>query len=188
MHIDISTDFRQARRFLNDLGKRGLEKAAARAINDTLVTVRKEGAQAIKAAHPALKIGAIKREMVLKKASAWDLRGYVRVRGRPLSLKLFNARQVKRGVTARIGRGRQSLVLYRGRKAFIVPGFDNEVFVRQDGQGRKIRKFRGPSMPGVFRAQGPRFRMIVKARFPVAFRSRIQYEIELAKRRAAAGV
>jgi hypothetical protein len=72
--------------------------------------------------------------------------------------------------------------MYQGRKAFIVDKFGGEVFVRRFPNGRQIRRFRGPSMPGVFRAQGEKFKAIGQRRWAQAFTSRMQYEIELAKR------
>jgi hypothetical protein len=186
IHIDIRADVRRAQRFVDEIGERGVRKAASKAINDTLKTLRKEGAIAIRQAHPALKAGDIKREMEMSESTPATLRGYVRVTGRPFSIKLFKATQTKKGVSAKVGKGRQSLIIHHGRRAFFVQAYGDEVFVRKFGQGRQIKRFRGPSMPGIFRARTKELRKIATVRFPKAFASRIQWEIELAKRKAAA--
>ena len=185
MRLDIRADIKDAQRFLR-VTQKGVARAASRAINDSLVTVRAEGARAIKAQHPAMRIGDIKANMAIDRVHPSNLEGQVRTKGRPLSLLLFQARQTKRGVTARIGAGKRQLVNYHGRKGFKVKKYGDEVFVRAYPKGRQIRRFRGPSMPGVFRAQGKRFKEIAQRRWAVTFPNRMKYEIEKAKRQAFA--
>lgn len=186
MQISIRTEFKQALRFYRELGKKAVARGASRAMNDTVVTVRAEGAREINKRHPQLKIGMIKREMRVKKANQYNLRASVEVEGKPTSLLLWGARGVKKhggGVTARIG-GKRQMAFYRGRKAFIVPKYGGEVFVRRHDKGRQIRRFRGPSLPGVFRAQELKFKRIANKRFQRAFKSRMDYEIARAARRS----
>ena len=57
IRIDVRADVKKAQKFFTNLGRDGVQKAAARAINDTLTTVRAEGARLIRQQHPALKIG-----------------------------------------------------------------------------------------------------------------------------------
>ena len=181
MKIDVRADIRSAQKFLK-LTQSGVRKAAARAINDTLITVRKDGAQLIKDAHPALKISDIKRAMDMRRATARNLEGRIGTTGKPLSLKLFGATQTKRGVSARMGAARKGLVFYRGRKAFIIKPYQDEIFVKRENGG--VRRYRGPSLPGVFRAQQKRMLAIIKARWPKTFKSRLDYEIAQASRKA----
>lgn len=188
LHLDISADVKEAERLCKELEQRAVAIAAYRGINDTLTTLRKEGAQEIKKQHPALRSGHIKQNIRLQKAHPNRLSGAIETSGKPLSLKLFGLSvQAKRGlVTARIGTGKRGAVSYHGRKAFIVQRYDGEVFVRKHATGRQIRRYRGPSLPGVFRAQGKKFTAIANQRWPRAFENRLKYQIALAERRAAA--
>ncbi len=180
--IDVRADIKQVQQFYLNLKERAIRRAAARAINDTLVTLRAQGARQIKSDHPAMRVGDIKANMVTYKATPDRLTGSVETKGRPLSALLFGANQTRRGVTARFGKGKRELVIYHGRKGFTVARYGGEVFVRRDPKGRRLRRFRGPSMPGVFRAQTPFFMRLARERWAVTFASRLQYEIELAKR------
>lgn len=183
--VDVRADVSQIRAMYAHLGK-GVDRAAARALNDTVRTLRAEGARAIKRHHRAMKIGQIKREMKIERANPKRLSASVDVTGKPTSLTLFQARQLKRGgVKATIGNTR-SLITFKGRKAFIVPKYGNEVFARRFATGRQMRRLRGPSLPGVFRAREKEFTAIAQDRFPKAFRSRIQFEIAKAEKVAAA--
>lgn len=198
MRLDIRADIRDAQRFLK-VTKGGVRRAASRAINDSLITVRAEGAREIKAKHPALKIGEIKRKMLWQRATARTLTGWVETTGTPLPLEMFSLgggagtrrrlgvrgqvslTRTNRPLTARMGTKRAQ-VQYNGRKGFRVLMYGNEVFVRQHPKGRQIRRFRGPSLPGVFRASSPRFKAIAQRRWAAAFPSRMQFEISRAKR------
>lgn len=202
IELNIKTDIRQAEGFYRNLRGNAVKKAAARAINDTLITLRAEGAREIKLKHPALKIGDIKKAMTIHRANQYSLRGSVDTKGTPQTLLLFapaggegSRRRIgprgqvslvrtKSPITARIGTQRK-VMEYRGRKAFRVLKYGNEIFVRRNATGRQIRRLRGPSLPGVFRAQRDRFQALINARWPVTFRGRMAYEIEQAKRGAA---
>lgn len=182
--INVKADIRQAQKMLRLLNGSAVHKAAARALNDTITTVRAEGAREIKSAHPALKIGDIKRNMTVSKAYTNKLTAKVETKGKPLSLKLYGANMTKRGVTAKLGTKRGP-VKYKGRPAFVVLSFAGEIFVRRNEKGRRIRRFRGPSLPGVFRAQLGKFQAIAAKRWKVAFANRLKYEIAKAEAAAA---
>jgi hypothetical protein len=187
IQLDIRTDISQAERFYSNLRKNAVKKAAARAINDVIVTLRTEGARMIKRDHPALRIGDIKSRMNVKRAFFQNLRGSVNTQGYPLSALLFRptgGRRLKRGVTPvsiMFGKKR-GVVSVDNRKGFRIGKFGNEVFVRRDAKGRQVRRFRGPSMPGVFRAKGPEMLALARTRWATTFANRMRYEIEVAKR------
>lgn len=183
MHISIRTEFRQAERFYRHLGKTAVPKAAARAINKTLQGLRTDGARAIRKAHPGgPKIGEIKQELKLYKANFRQLRGVIYVTGRPMSLLRFGATQLKSGASARFGRNRKGVIRYHGKPAFILASKGGEVFVPRSGGG--IRRFRGPSMPGMFRAQLPEFKRSVRERWPKEMERSMKFEIQRAARAA----
>lgn len=183
VRIDISADLKQVRKLLKELGP-GVDRAAARALNDTITTVRAQGAREIKRKHKALKIGDIKREMKLGRATRQLLSASASTKGRPLSLSLFKPSSKKRsGVTAVIGTKR-ALIGSPGRRAFVILAFGNEYFVRKSVKGRRVKRIRGPSLPGVFRASTEKFTRIAKDKWAIAFPSRLRFEIEKAKTRA----
>jgi hypothetical protein len=184
--LDVRADLRQAEQML-DVTPAAVRRAAARAINDVLITLRADGAREIQKAHPALRIGDIKRALGYDSATAGDLRGNLFTTGRPLSMLLYQVRggrHLKSGGTtplmARLGAGPATTLSYHGRLAFRIAAYGNEVFVRRDAHGRGVRRLRGPSMPGVFRAQSERFKTLALARWKTTFPNRLQYEIERA--------
>ncbi len=184
--LDVRADLSEAERYFS-LAPAAVRRAAARAINDVIRTLRAEGAREIQKAHPALRIGDIKRALAYDNANAGDLRGTLFTTGRPLSMLLFGlkgGRRLKSGsttpLTARLGAGPRTTVQYQGRKAFQIEAFGNEVFVRRNARGRSVRRLRGPSMPGVFRAQAARFTALASERWAVTFANRLKYELDQA--------
>ena len=181
--VDVEVDVKEVRRLWSELGK-GVDRAAARALNDTMTTVISQGARSIKSRHSALKIGDIKRRMVRFRAHANRLTTVVSVTGKPLSLSLFRpSDKRKAGVTAVIGT-RRVLMGVAGRRAFRIPAYGNEYFVRRNVKGRAVKRVRGPSLPGAFRAASKDFERIAIDRWNVAFPSRVRFEIDKAQRRA----
>jgi hypothetical protein len=187
VQISVQADISQAQRLFTNLRKDAVLMAAARAINDTIVTVRAEGARMIKQDHPALKIGDIKANMTTKRAHKYNLRGMVATKGRPMSALLFRPTggKTKRGakpVSIMFGTSR-GVVMVDGRKGFRIPAYGDEVFVRRFPKGRQVRRFRGPSLPGVFRAKGMSMVALAQQRWTKTFASRMQYEIARAATR-----
>lgn len=180
--LDVRADIKEAQALFRHLGP-GVAKAAARALNDSIVTVRAEGARAIKRQHPAMRVGDIKKEMNVKKAYHRHLVASVDTTGKPLSLLSFKARDTRKGVTAQVGRKRHTVEM-QGRKAFFIPKYGGEVFVRRAATGRQIRRVRGVSMPSVFRARSDEFEEIAKKRWAVTFPNRLRFEIAKAEAKA----
>jgi len=168
-----------------ELGE-GVNRAAARALNDTITTVRAVGAREIKKNHRALRIGDIKRSMKLGRATRNLLSARTTTSGKAQPLSRFRPRLFKVGTKATIGNERV-LLGKAGRRVFIIPRYGNEYFIRKSDSGRRVRRFRGPSLPGVFRAQLDRFRAIARDRWAVTFPNRMRFEIEKAQRKARGG-
>lgn len=183
IRLNVKADLKEVRKLFRELGP-GVDRAASRALNDTITTVRAEGAREIKAKHKALRIGDIKREMKLGRATRRLLKASTTTAGRPLPLGMFKPSAKKRaGVTAVIGTQRV-LMGQQGRRAFVIAKFGSEYFVRRFARGRAVKRIRGPSLPGVFRASIDRFRAIAQARWVKTFPNRLRYEIEKAERKA----
>jgi hypothetical protein len=184
--LDVRLDVKDAEQYLSRLERNAARRAAARAINDTLTTLRAEGARLIKASHPALRIGDIKANMIMKRAGYSELRGLLSTTGKPLSALLFKVRGGQRKskglvpVTAQFGIQRTVLGIGT-RAAFRIAKFGDEVFVRRSDNSRRVRRLRGPSLPGVFRAQTVKFQQLARERWAITFPNRLRYEIEAAK-------
>lgn len=185
VRISVEADLVEVRRYFRELGP-GVDRAAARALNDTITTVRAKGARAIKARHKALKIGDIKREMNVSRARPGHLTAAVSVHGRPLPLRFFRAKQLKSGTKATIGQNRILLGI-AGRRVFQIASKGGDFFIRRKGGGRRIRRYRGPSLPGAFRAQEGEFREIAIDRWRVTFPNRLRFELDKAIRAAQRG-
>lgn len=181
--LNVRTNVRQVQKLFRELGA-GVDRAAARALNDTITTVRAEGAREIKRKHKALRIGDIKREMKLGRATRLLLSASASTKGKPLPLGLFRpSSKRKAGVTAVIG-SKRVLMGQAGRRAFVIPAYGNEHFVRKAAKGRGVKRIRGPSLPGVFRASIDKFQRIAQAKWAKAFQSRMKFEIAKAEAKA----
>lgn len=181
--FDVRGDFREVKRMFKELGP-AIDRAASRALNDTITTVRAQGAREIKLRHKALKIGDIKREMKMGRANPRNLSASTSTSGKPLSLSRFSPSSKKRtGVTAVIG-NRRVLMGGPGRRAFVIPAYGNEYFVRRSAKGRGVKKIRGPSLPGIFRASSDKFKRIAKDRWNTAFPNRLRFELDKAAARS----
>lgn len=181
--LDVRSDLREVEKLFKYLGP-GVAKAASRALNDTITTVRAEGAREIKRKHKALKIGDIKREMKLGRATRQLLSAGTSTTGKPLPLQHFAPSSKKRaGVTAVMGLQRV-LMGQAGRRVFQVNAYGNQYFIRRQNKGRSIKRIRGPSLPGVFRANLDKFRTIAQTRWATTFPNRLRYEIEKAEAKA----
>jgi len=177
--LDIKTDLKEAQRYLRELGP-GVDRAAARAINDVLTTLGMKGRQAMKKENRALKIGDIKANMKTTKANRLHLGGSIEVSGKPLSLLLFKPKQFKLGTKAIMGNV-NTLLGSEGRRVFHIPDFGGEYFIRKAAGGRSVRRFRGVSLPGAFRAREDEFMLIARTRWETTFPNRLTYEIEKAR-------
>lgn len=97
----------------------------------------------------ALKQSDVKPHIVTRDARPDTLTFSMEVSGARLSLKVFGARQTRKGVTANTGRGRQ---VYPG--AFIMAR-NGHVFKRQGRARLPIDKLHGASLPHVFDKHAP---------------------------------
>jgi hypothetical protein len=137
MEISFQSDIEQvAQRFSADLRKE-IDKAVPTALNRVATTVRKVAAQQINKV-TGLKVTSIRKRLRLRKATR--ARPIAEITALPYApnLRSFNARQVKKGVSANAWRKRK---IYRG--AFI-GNQDRTVFIRvgytppaKRGRGRR---------------------------------------------------
>lgn len=136
--------------------KNTMNKAAAIALNRTAEGVRVDGGREIRARFK-IKMATVNKSFSITKASADRLVAVVNVRGRPLNLGNFGARQTRKGVSVQV-KGTRKLIPH----AFIVKvaSRDGEstfgvVFIR-DAHGRArparlpIKALTSVDVPGVF--------------------------------------
>jgi len=157
----IQPDMRPAREYLNRLEKRDIPKVVGRSLDRTGKSVMALFSRRIRQ-RINLKKSVVDKSLKTRRSSeiqnlvALALgRAYVEliVSGRPIPLRDFAARQVKRGVTYSIRRGggrKQYTAL--GQQAFIVRSLGGHVFVRRGPEPPGpatigIRKVYGPALP-----------------------------------------
>ena len=158
IRIDVKAEVEAAQKNLDDLQKRQVRRAAARALNRTGQQVRTRAVRDT-AKTMGLTGKRVREAITLFKANPNALHAEVKAKGQPISLKEFKARQTRKGVTAKIMGER---TLYRHR--FMIQSLGGHVFEREGEKrlakkGRyagtnikrqPIRKLWGPSVPAVF--------------------------------------
>lgn len=91
-------------------------KAAARAINKTMITVRKEASTALAEDYKGLRISALKKRIKLwPRADQWNLRSVLTFSPKRFRLTNWAVRQTKRGIVGRLPRGILAMELTSGR-------------------------------------------------------------------------
>lgn len=118
--------------------------AVARALNRTSPETRTAMARAL-VKQTGLRYGAIRRALVITRASTAFLATMITARGSYLPLKLFGARQTKRGVSAAPW-GKRRVFPH----TFIIPAYGGNVYVRQTRRRFPIEKLLGPAIPVEF--------------------------------------
>jgi len=181
--VSVQADLREARKMFRELGP-GVDRAASRALNDAMTTVIAKGAREMKKTLPGLNVSTIKSHIKRQRATFRRLSTDIWTSGFPLSGHLFKPAATRKGITVKLGK-RRTLARVGSRKAFQVAKFGTKVFVRRSSTDRRIRLFRGPSLPGVFRARTAEFQRIARERWAVTFPSRLRFEIEKASAKAA---
>lgn len=186
--LDVRSDFRQVRRLFAELGP-GVSRAASRALNKTATSVRADVAREIQKKRN-LRIGVIKKQLKLKRATKNYLLASIEASGEPIAMRHFGANATKKGVTVRITKGTKRIALTKyGNKSFIVPGFaGNNIFVRKTKKRLHIVEWqRVPGIPTVFLQEKIREGMESNARtvWDKRFKEEINYEIQKASNQAA---
>jgi len=124
-----------------------VKKAAARALNRTITTVRAESARMVSRRYN-IKVGDVKDAMHIFSANSTTLQARASTRGRFFRLINFGARPLKRGVSVAVTRGRREVL----QNAFIAQMKSGHigVFTREEDhlaniigkRGKPIKKFR----------------------------------------------
>ena len=156
-------------------------RAATRALNRTLGTVRTATVRAL-AAELALRNKDVTDGIATQRASFARQIATLSVTGRRLPLSAFGARQTRRGVTYRLPKGRGTV-----EHAFLATMRSGHggVFLRKGKPRLPIRELFGPSLPGAFVRAGIRDAMVAKANAELA--KNLTHEIDWIIRQRAQG-
>lgn len=127
-----------------------MNRAVAMALNRTATGVRVDASREIRARYK-VKVATVNKAFSTQRATASSLTAVVRVRGRPLSLANFSARQTKRGVTVNV-KGTRKLVAHaflRTLRTNLGEGYD-VVFERVGKSRYPIKALKTVDIPGLF--------------------------------------
>ena len=123
-----------------------------------------------------LKAGVVAKKIQKDKARRNDNTYSIFIKSRYLNLIEFNAKQTKRGVSAKAWGNRK---IYRG--AFIGKGQNSgKKLVFKKGRGSKqIKAVHGASLPREFERQDMKkiFNKKIKTRFPILFKRAIEFQM-----------
>lgn len=155
--------------------------AVTRAINKTARSVRKEASIGIRE-DLALKSSTVKEYMRLEKARREaSPRAIIEVDEKPIPLKKYSARQIRKGVSVRVTKsGGRKKILH----AFIVNVLKGNVFLREEDADRlPIHKKWGPSIYKKFEALLPELDKDTGKTLNKRIREEIAWEVEKLRRR-----
>ena len=209
LKLDVRVQVEEVKKQLHGVMDRAVNAAASRAINITLVTVRKEADQEIRGKHYKLPSKVVKQSLRIQKETRRNLVGEVVALSRPISLRHFNARLKYKKVPVGVGESGRKKVHKAQRQIIttrITPGkgprtFNRGAFIRKPVKGpiknkpifRRTSPDRGPiasqKLPGF-----PRMflkREIVRAmdkkaaeRWPIEFQHELNHELRKVAQRA----
>lgn len=152
--VNITVDKRQMEdivRLLADV-KNGVSRVLTRAINKVGVAARTRIVRLV-AGVANLKVSDIRnRNVRLHKANFSTLTAHITVTGRRIPLISFKARQMRRGVTYAIRKGKRSQLA--GNFITTMPTGHRGVFSRRTAQRLPIDEKFGPSVPELVRSIG----------------------------------
>jgi minor tail protein Z (GPZ) len=135
--IDVRSDLNAVIVSLEGYRKELIDGAVVRALNRTATTVRAEAAREIHDVYQGLKIGDIKDQIRVERATRITMRTIISVSGRPIPIIKFSATQTRLGVTVKVKDQRKLI-----RHAFIamMPGGHKGVFIRRGPPGSLVSR------------------------------------------------
>lgn len=165
----------------------GARKAIERALNKTAVTARATTARQIRDAGYAIKIGAIKDSLSIRRATEAELVAVLKATGRPIPLFKYGARQTSSGVTVNVKEGRKTIphafiaTLASGHQGVFLRTDKSHKKVTRNGKtyysGLPIKELFGPSIPSAFANEVVQSAVIsaIRDRFPVVLRQELKF-------------
>jgi hypothetical protein len=177
----ITFNTKDVQQTIGSIPRKILVPATVRALNKVAANVKTAAGRAIRERR-GLPAAAVNKTMVIQRANRQKLRSTLVVRGKPIGLKDYKARQVRKGVTVEVTRGARKLI----PSAFIVHKLSGQVFTRE-GKGRlPIEKMVGPSIPSTFLQERVKLAWLTVAKDAMVKRNAEELRYELSKLRKKA--
>ena len=173
MEIKIKGTIKQAVRNVKKVNKKYVPKAMVTALNEMGKEVMTQAKRELKDA-TGVKVGTVAKKMTKGKARRNDETYTIRIKSRYLNLIEFNARQTKKGVSAKAWGKRKN---YRG--TFIGRGQNSgkELVFKKVRDSKRIKAVFGASLPREFVRQDMEkiFNKKIKTRFPILFKNAMEF-------------
>ena len=175
MEVKVNNNFKKALRDIGNVPRKYVQKAMVTALNKVGAEVVTQAKRELKDA-TGLKAGVVAKKIQKDKARRNDNTYSIFIKSRYLNLIEFNAKQTKRGVSAKAWGNRK---IYRG--AFIGRGQDSGkqlVFKKVRGS-KQIRAVHGASLPRELHRQDMKsiFNKKIKTRFPILFKRAVEFQM-----------
>ena len=181
MEVKVKSNMKKAIRDIGNVPKKYVQKALVTSLNKMGKEVMTQAKRELKDA-TGLKAGTVAKKMAKDKARRNDETYTIRIKSRYLNLIEFNARQTKKGVSAKAWGKRKN---YRG--AFIGRGQNSgkELVFKKVRDSKRIKAVYGASLPREFVRQDMEkiFNKKIKTRFPILFKNAIEFQMLKAKGR-----
>ena len=165
-----------------------LEKIV-RQIQQLAVSIRTRSIDRVMPAGYNIKIGAIKKQLVIRKASSGELQAYLKAQGKPIPLINYGARQTASGVSVNVKGSRKMI---KGAFIATMPTGHKGVYVRV-GAGHKrvmkngkvvwtglpIKQLFGPGIPKAFGNETVQRALaeMIQAKFPEVFAHELSFAL-----------
>ena len=166
-----------------------LKKATSRALNKVAAMAKTQAAREIRTAGYNIKLGAIKKQLIIRKASSGELQAYLKAQGKPIPLINYGARQTASGVSVNVKGSRKMI---KGAFIATMPTGHKGVYVRV-GAGHKrvmkngkvvwtglpIKQLFGPGIPKAFGNETVQRALaeMIQAKFPEVFAHELSFAL-----------
>ena len=181
MEVTVKNTIKQAMKNVKFVHQQYIPKALVTALNKVGAEVATQAKKELAGA-TGLKQNIVAKKIKKDKARRNDETYSIFIKSRYLNLIEFNAKQTKRGVSAKAWGNRK---IYRG--AFIGRGQNSgKQLVFKKGRGSKqIKAVHGASLPREFERQDMKkiFNKKIKTRFPILFKRAVEFQMLKAKGR-----
>lgn len=174
---------RELQRELTLLAPAAVQRAQRSAVSRTLTQSRTQISRQVRE-HLALKAKRVNEALDIRRPArhADPVAGRIKISPKPIPLKEYGARQVRKGVSYRMFRqGDRS----RNRNAFIVGSLGGHAFVRAGKARLPIKKLYGPSVLWSVERQLPAIEKRVEGILEKNLSDRLEWEVKKYYRRAA---
>lgn len=187
MEISVKSNINELLAAMEKYKRDVVEKAVPRALNKVADQVKTNAARQIRDAGYKIKISDIKTNLQVKYATTTRLTASVIVKGKPIALIKYGARQTRKGVSVDVLKGRKVIA---GAFIATMPNGHRGVFVRVGTKHVKkikagrifwsqlpIKELFGPSVPSaIANAQvQDAIERLIRTKFPEVFRQQLDY-------------